>query len=911
MIDVKNRMARFLIGVSLLLVGFVRAESGFTIGPFSPKPVVTCYILVDKAPVEVRVSVRGGDRVMLRTFDPDEQLSFWRYAESELAREPSRLGDYEIWGMPTNGLDISSSDELLLNSRVTLSSVGIHQIRIVTGSTDSEATLSFSEPVDYGVSFQNGTFSGWGGQPGVVYAYVPPHAEELVLAGGPGSVSDQNGQVLARLRTSDLKKTVRIPVEDAETVWTFELPPPRVSWAMRAAGFPLILCSSEQAARTIRASVEVLPDGTVVCHKFQRRIAEFLPKLLAEKNVGETECLTQSAVTNRLVWQAEPARNIALLKGSGLYPAVEWALKNQNVETNGHWSGAMGGWQDRINKPFPESRWDRLKSVKGLWAGASIRSGGAEGLAQAALLKIPTNPYFGKKELLFRAAAASLRDLMALGEDETWRGVGSDLTDYSGLMAFTTTQKTFPPYRLAAPYMPEDVREVWTEGLRHVVDRLFTESLVTARNQSSHFLVAFQDFAEGSSKPRYAEMARTFAQRFADGQHPAGFHMELCGPDASYIGMTHWHMAVYYQQSKDPVILESLRKSYRFFNHTVAPEPDGQMLGGCNFNHRVGNGFYNEQWLGAKGILDAVLPEVGIWASVPREVTAEDELDTLLESPPPYSMINLNTPRCLYWGEPNSAQPWPVFEKERFIHEFAGELVAVRRPAYYAVIYVGKPVPDPYYISKREGFRLLTDVENSGGTAHERKVTPFLGGGLSQFWTPQYGSSVLAANWSPLTHHGLVATRDDGKRYWEDYFETTYELNRDSGELICSGQVENTPLTYTRCYRFNEDKIIVDLELRADADITLAAFHENIPFAAGDVKSRGAELIMNGHLQVVDETGAGVTVSFENSREVMLQPDGLQRNGLQFTRAEVPLPSVWTAGETHNLTYTLEPIRKK
>ncbi len=49
---------------------------------------------------------------------------------------------------------------------------------------------------------------------------------------------------------------------------------------------------------------------------------------------------------------------------------------------------------------------------------------------------------------------------------------------------------------------------------------------------------------------------------------------------------------------------------------------------------------------------------------------------------------------------------------------------------------------------------------------------PFVGGGLTMFWTPDFGSSVLAGNWTPLTHHGLVAT--DGVtevRSWEDYFQ--------------------------------------------------------------------------------------------------------------------------------------------
>ena len=34
------------------------------------------------------------------------------------------------------------------------------------------------------------------------------------------------------------------------------------------------------------------------------------------------------------------------------------------------------------------------------------------------------------------------------------------------------------------------------------------------------------------------------------------------------------------------MILDAVRRPYRFLNYTVAPEPDGKMPGGFNFNHR-------------------------------------------------------------------------------------------------------------------------------------------------------------------------------------------------------------------------------------------------------------------------------------------------------------------------------------
>ena len=36
-------------------------------------------------------------------------------------------------------------------------------------------------------------------------------------------------------------------------------------------------------------------------------------------------------------------------------------------------------------------------------------------------------------------------------------------------------------------------------------------------------------------------------------------------------------------------------------------------------------------------------------------------------------------------------------------------------------------------------------------------ASPMQGGGLSQFWTDDYGTAVAATNWSPVTHNGLVA----------------------------------------------------------------------------------------------------------------------------------------------------------
>ena len=68
----------------------------------------------------------------------------------------------------------------------------------------------------------------------------------------------------------------------------------------------------------------------------------------------------------------------------------------------------FSGWDE-------EKHWDTLDSIPGLYAGASERSGADNAFALAATYNDPVNPYYGKTELLYRAAAAALRDLMVLG----------------------------------------------------------------------------------------------------------------------------------------------------------------------------------------------------------------------------------------------------------------------------------------------------------------------------------------------------------------------------------------------------------------------------------------------------------------------------------------------------------------
>jgi len=906
------------------------------LGPFRPSPCLAVYLLVDRPAVQTRLRVEadsagaGRDcRVMARVFDPEERLHLRRYIEAADPQEFEGVPRHpDVTLLPRDRLD--SGNGVLVNAPLTFDRPGVWQVRLSTGGRAVRVTIDIPSIVGYGVSFQNGTFSGWRGAPKEFFIWVPPHAEHLDVRGRGVRIADSAGRLLADLSTeADSAQT--LPVRRTDVAWRVTCAAP--DWRFRAAGFPVILCPRRETARELRASVEMLPDGTVVCHKFQRRIAALLPQVLAR--TGEADRLVRRLDDHgvrRDAWLADPLRN-ALFTDSFIAAVDKW-LHTQNLDPDSHWAGALDGWQEKVRLDPPANRWDRLCSVKGLYAGASNHYGAAvEHLARAALYKSPINPYFGETELLFRGAAAAMRDLMVLGEDEVWRGVGADLDPYPGHMAFALGQKTLRGYALIAPHMPPDVQRVWTEALEHVVDRHYPDYLTSARNQSSHYLPAFELMAEGSGDPFYHTLARLFARRFALSANPAGWFMEATGPDGSYIGMTHWHLAVYYHLTHDPVILDAVRRSYRFFNYTVAPEPDGRMLGGFNFNHRVGEGFYFEQWGGAKGIMDGDCPEVGLWrrydqrfGNDPGEAKrrAAEFIRKFLESPRHPLYADIYTVRALArTSTPDLSGVLPALTPEPFARNIADQLIAVKTLRYYAVCYIGKPAAGDFYIRGRAALRrpLPDDAENRGGVVNMRKITPFLGGGLSLFWTPEYGSALLAGNWTPVVHHGLVAANSNGERWWEDYFGHRSTFDAARRELSIRGVIERTPIHYERIYVFADDALDVTLRLRASAAVRLARLIENLPFARGGWKSRGAEIrtgdVTDGDatasaVRITDRMGAGIEIIFDSPRRLRLVPNGPRTGGwrkLQIGRIEVQVPREWAEGDEHVLHYVLRPLR--
>lgn len=938
-------MLRQIIGMvatAMILVVLPQVCLGYEMGRFSPSPVTAFYI-VNKpgSTVEleldlIKASRKNGDFVTIRIFDPSEKQVFWKHLEiGKLADGEFGLGTVEIDGIGGDLLKPVKPVELVQQFSYEMNQPGVYQVRVVAGSRNAMVRMQLSRELPWGVSFQNGEFMPWAKQAKKLYAYIPPHTKQLTVSGYGFCVKDDKQQIQydsSKAKSGRIKKTMA--VSETDKVWTFEFPKTH-RWSTRAWDMPLILCNTPEAARTIRASIVELPDGTIVAHQFQAKIYALRKQFLNPELLGDTdEIFARTRVTDAhtQAMLKDAARCSHLFNGNpSFFKRVDFVIKSQNVDPESHWAGSVDGWQKFVGKQGLAGRWDRYEKISGITTGISRNYQTIlEEIVWLVNLNEPFNPYYGCKELIHRAIAAAMMDLLVINEAERFAVLDRDPYP-GGTASFDLARKIFPIYRAAVKDASPKVAALWTQALGRLLDRSYPDALVSTRNQSAHYLLVMDDYAQGSKLPRYAKLARRYAQRFVAGGSPAGYQMEACGPDATYIGMTRWHEAAYYLQSHDETILQSLRNSDRFFLHTVAPEPDGTIRGGFNFSHRTASGYYRSQWGDARAMLYDILPDVALWKKPDRSIQYYQQkirhgLNRQTQKNYRWLGMQINVTKFQESGKtPVIGGVWPALEKQNYIRNFGDELIAIKRPGYFTSIYVGKPA-GKFYIRYKEKLRPFypNDGESNGqkigGLNHSPK-TPLIGGGMSILSSPTYGSVLLATNCSPLTYHGPVVVDSQKNRYWADYHATQFKLDEKKNTLIVTGEVEKQNIAYKRIYTFKPDQLQIQVVFTATQATDNLDFFENIPIALGRFKKRGCKVRINDKesdqgmtnlIAIRDKTGNGFDLKFETTRPVKIVRNGLIEDWageqVQFGRIEVPLPVTMKKGEQAILTYHYIPV---
>jgi len=891
----------------------------FKCGPYSLYTVMNYYVIVEKVPCKVTVTVdikdpNKGERLLMRVYDPDEEEIKWIYKDKDDYKYPSskfmRFFNRIMGNKPPNSIS-NITEEITLKDKA-----GIYEFRFYGGLHNSTVMLESDQKLEYGISWQSGALKSFSETPATMYVYIPRGLDSLTfLQIRNGLVTIDTGKGIE----SAGKGNKKIEITGHDVVWKAVFPGGQSEVEMKL-DMPMIFCTSEAAARKIKNSVEVADDGSWMCFIPQQKIPEIINRLWDKKYVGEPDgiIIPLSSIKEKLL--SDPVKYQYTIGPRGFISMVPSLISEQ------------------------EKRKGKLPIID------------MQMLSIAAGIGPEINPYYHKKEIVYRAAVALLYCLYnRLAEDElistkpgtdkSLGGVSNAGYDRSGTHAgwefsvcFDTAvvADTFGHIGAELKKLDPEAYGVIASLMRRMIDRQIAIEICTTRNKSSNLWPAIWQFYKATGEERYREAALRYIYHQIDNRSAAGYDMEESGPEATYQGLNLYNTALLYSWTKDERILEHIRIVYALFNYTVAPEPDNAMIGGSSFSHRTIGGFERAQYGKGMHMMAGQLPEVAIWManfyanSNTCLADAKRLINEAVENPSLYSedqrrssSVSLVYPRYEFHADPakinellkKTGYTWPALETNDFIRNFGNEFIAVKRKGYYLCIYAGHPGSE-YYIRNRLKLRKKHPIEgnaNAGKAEFQQMfvnqcIAGWSGGNIVLLWSKDYGTSVMGYNVAPATRHGLIFTDAAGDRWWDDYLKTEFTLDEQRGILHVKGRIENQPVRYERIYDFKEDHLEYTLKLFAESATNAVSLVENFPvlmkYKKGSVDVSKADYNGQSAVRMTSKsTGKSVIIANDKNLEVEILPDYVGGHGsVQFH-----LPASLEAGKEWSVLFSVVP----
>ena len=794
-------------------------------------------------------------KALVRFLDADEHYLDWDYQWFPAERAIDKSWDFAV----------------------TEGKPGIYQLRL---ALSGKFTYDVTAEPEVSFGFMPMRTLLWATQPDQFaesYVYVPPNSESWKVSTYSDArvVVSEAGKELLHLEPGQSKG--EILVTEMPSLWQVNLTMGTNAF-LKSHGVPFILCPDEATAANIRGSVEFLPDGTQVWHKFQKQVWDYMHRF----SPADLKCEAERSFAPKLdELLKEPVRNAGLFPNYGALRHIRFTLESQNLDPDSIWFGSLHRWKDFAEKG---PRWDKWCSFPFY---TMSQTGFPNNLAAAYAVPARINPYGGDEKLLNRVVLAAFADLLCIHEDDTLKNASiGDSDPYASSTGFPANQNYAFPYGLCAGAVSPEVRAVWTEGYRRILDR-YPFYRVSCENQSAHWLNAYYALAAvGEVKGDYAKLAHDYCLMMCDPDlnhfMKTGYQQEAYGPDCTYQGLTCSEIAQYYAWSKDDAAADGLRIIYDFFNHTVAPEPDGHIWGASNFSHRTQYGWQHPQYGAGLTMMSGVLPEAGLWrydadptdeANIQRATESIKSAVNRKHDPEWYSSGRLmgGAAGAIYTGaylrwlsypdKVDRTGKLPVVREDTFTNNINDEFFAIRRPAYYALTYTGHTAYE--WVKSRISFKV-------------NQYWPRTGGGLSLFWTPQYGSVICSMNYTAYMNHQVIAEIGDGKVKWPDYWTVQHEWDEAAGTLSVSSKLFDLPVSMVRTHTFLADGVKQELTVTFDEDVAVEALSEQIPLLKNkpgfEMQILGSEDNCTG-IWVGAESGEGCLIKFDEPVRISFGED--------------------------------------
>ena len=197
-------------------------------------------------------------------------------------------------------------------------------------------------------------------------------------------------------------------------------------------------------------------------------------------------------------------------------------------------------------------------------------------LAAAWSLQDPANPWYHSERLL----AAIARGGEALVDDQDpkgrWIFRKKDNSTWGQIYMPWTYSRWVRAYVLVRDALPAEARARWEKGLLLGFSGTRAYMNGGVQNIPAHHAMALYIAGQAFDNADWRDAAKAFMAKVVAEQDPAGFWTEHFGPVVGYNEVYVDALGVYYAFSKDPVVLEALKRSADF--HARILWPDGSAV---------------------------------------------------------------------------------------------------------------------------------------------------------------------------------------------------------------------------------------------------------------------------------------------------------------------------------------------
>ena len=252
------------------------------------------------------------------------------------------------------------------------------------------------------------------------------------------------------------------------------------------------------------------------------------------------------------------------------------------------------------------------------------------------------------------------------------------------------------------------------------------------------------------------------------------------------------------------------------------------------------------------------------------------------------------------WPKEVKTGPLPCERPGPLTRNFDDEFYCIRRPAYYVFIYAG--VAQEKWLAARRPKDANHQWQHNDG-------------GICLLWSRDFGSSIVARNWSAFAAHTVIAWLPDGRTVWPDYWSVQKSFDAEAGTLDVTSTMLDLPMRIVRRYRFPDDRIQCEVEITATEPLTLKRLAHCIPYPPEKESKTVVEPIdaAGGRcagLLITNASGKGHRFIFDQAYPFDIgQNHSVDHyaNERTYGRALIDLPTDWQPGKPIIVKYEIIP----